>query len=303
MRLAVIETTTSPVTPPPEPRPPGSSIHQLFEQQVERRPDAEPHHAVEARVALRTPLEEKLAAIWCDLLPLDSVGVHDNFFELGGDSLMAMQVVAKVRQTLGVTVPVGFFYANPTLAKLMEAITTAADGVAVDVENSVAQAACPVATGPRTILATAAQQRLWFLQQLAPDSAVYTIILPHRVRGPFDVAVLGAALNRIACRHEALRTTFTLADGNVLQNVSETGEWPLVTVAADGVTASDREASAISRLKAELCRPFDLQHGPLLRCCVISLTPDEHFVVFFIHHVVFDGWSVGVLYRELAVLL
>ena len=262
--------------------------------------EAVSQNAAEVDVAPCTPLEQKLAAIWCDLLALDGVGVHDNFFELGGDSLVAMQVVATVRQSLGVTVPVGFFYANPTLARLAEAITTAADGAAAHEEKSAAPVINPVTAGPRTIPATAAQQRLWFLQQLAPDSAGYTIGLVHRVRGPLDVGALGVALDRIVARHEALRTTFALVDGEVVQTVAKAGTWPLDTLSAAVAAESGREAAAISRLKNEFRRPFDLENGPLVRCCVVDLAPDEHILAFFIQHVIFDGWSVGVLYRELA---
>ena len=248
--------------------------------------------------------ETILASLWHSLLGVDTVGRHDDFFDLGGTSLLAMRLVARARDALGAEAAVRDVFERPTLAALAEhwAPRDAAGrppGSEVVLSHRPSGIVGP-STGPRVVPASAAQRRIWFLQQYALDSPVYTVAAAHVVRGPLDIALFGASLNRITARHESLRTTFKLVEGDVVATVAETGAWPLVTVDATGTTAAEREAEALERLVAEYRRPFDLERGPLVRGWVVRLSPEEHVVALFVHHVIFDGWSMGVLHGELA---
>lgn len=135
-----------------------------------------------------------------------------------------------------------------------------------------------------------AQERLWFLDQLEPGSAAYSDPTALRLRGTLDVASLERALSEIVRRHEVLRTTFTTIDGEPRQIVAEPR--PLSLPVLDGIDLQHT-------LEAEAQRPFDLQRGPLLRARLLRITPQEHVLLLTLHHIVSDGWSTGILVREL----
>ena len=248
--------------------------------------------------------ETLLASLWQSLLAVDRIGRHDDFFALGGTSLLAMRLVARARDALTVQATVRDVFECPTLAGLAtrwaprRPLGQPPGDAAIPARRT--GSSTTLAAGPRVVAASAAQRRLWFLQQYAPDSPVYTIADAHVVRGPLDVAALVAALNRIVLRHESLRTTLTFMEGEVVASVAEASTWPLVVIDASGATSAEREADAIARLVADYQRPFALEHGPLVRGCVVRLSPEEHVVALFVHHAIFDGWSMGVFHGELA---
>ncbi len=164
----------------------------------------------------------------------------------------------------------------------------------------VAIAPCPAeytASDERYVFpASFAQSRLWFLHQLDPDSAAYSMIAPFRVTGPLDIGVLERTLNAIVIRHESLRTTFAPADGDPVQLILPEMDLPLPVV-----DIADDDA-ATAWLAAEAARPFDLTRGPLIRANVLRLGPETHILSVSMHHIVSDGWSLGVLMREASVL-
>jgi amino acid adenylation domain-containing protein len=248
--------------------------------------------------------ETLLASLWQSLLAVDKVGRHDNFFALGGTSLLAMRLVARARDALNAETAVRDVFEQPTLAGLADRWTPRGPlgqtpgGVAIPARRS--GSGDVTAAGPRVVAASAAQRRLWFLQQYAPDSPVYTIATAHVVRGPLDVAALEASLNRIVARHDSLRTTFTFVDGEVVATVADAATWPLASIDATGTTPEERRADTMARLVAEYRRPFDLARGPLVRGCVIRLSANEYVIALVMHHALFDGWSMGVFHGELA---
>jgi aspartate racemase len=147
-----------------------------------------------------------------------------------------------------------------------------------------------------------AQQRLWFIDQLEPGSALYNVPKAFRFRGALDVASLERSLNEIVRRHEVLRTTFSAVDGRPVQKIS-----PSLTVAlpvADFTDrlGSEREDEALGLINEEARRPFDLAVGPLLRAFLVRLAAEDHILLLTLHHVVSDGWSMGILNRELSAL-
>jgi len=247
--------------------------------------------------APRTPAEEILAGLWAEMLGVAEVGLDDDFFARGGHSLLAARLLARVRQVLGVDLPLRALFAAPTVAGLAAAVAAAR-------RDAAAEPAPPVARAPRDGLLplSFAQERLWFLDQWMPDSPAYTIAAAVRLEGRLDAGALAAALAAIVRRHEALRTTFTAAGGRPVQIVHETAGVPLPVVDLAGLGAAAREGSAAALAAAEARRPFELARGPLLRTRLLRLAAGEHVLVVCLHHIVADGWSLGILIAELGAL-
>ena len=245
----------------------------------------------EAHVPAAGPVEELLAEVFREVLGVERVGARDDFFALGGHSLAAAQVVARVRRLLGVELPLRRLFEAPTVAGLAAAVATA--------ERSAAPPLAPASRATALPLSFA-QERLWFLDRLEPGSAAYNLPLPVRLTGSLTPAVVAAALGEVVRRHEALRTTFaTGADGRPMQVVGPPAPVPLPVVDATGLDepAKSLEADRLARLEA--LRPFDLERGPVLRAALLRLGADEHLLLATVHHVAGDGWSAGIVLREL----
>jgi amino acid adenylation domain-containing protein/non-ribosomal peptide synthase protein (TIGR01720 family) len=248
-------------------------------------------------VAPRTPVEEILAGIWCDVLRLDRVGVRDDFFDLGGHSLLATQVASRIRESFGVEVPVRALFASTTVEKLAREVEEAQGG-------SRRPKAPPIEpVGERKGLPLSfAQQRLWFLHQWDPASAAYNTLAPIHLSGTLHETALARALAEIVRRHEALRTTFLAVDGSPVQVIHPHHPLALETLDLESMPPSEREAEARRLAREEAQRPFDLAQGPVLRARLLRLGGNDHVLLLGIHHIAFDGWSIGVLVRELATL-
>ncbi|HKI06703.1 MAG TPA: amino acid adenylation domain-containing protein, partial [Thermoanaerobaculia bacterium] len=237
-------------------------------------------------VAPRTPTEEVLAGIWAHVLRRETVGAEDGFFDLGGHSLLATQVISRVREAFGVELPLRRIFESPTLAGLARAIETA---------RTEGLEAPPLVPVPRTgeLPLSFAQQRLWLLDQLAPGNPFYNLSGALRVAGSLDVEAFRAAVTEVVRRHETLRTGFVSVDGQPVQRIEPAVafEVPLIEVRPEEV----RE------LAAELARqPFDLSSPPLLRVSLLRLGEAEHALLFSMHHIISDNWSMGLLVREVA---
>ncbi len=253
-----------------------------------------------AYVAPRTPTEERTAGIWAEVLGLERVGVEASFFDLGGHSLLATQVAARVREAFGVDLPLRALFEAPTVAELSLRLESlrAEPGPAADL--------LPLVPAPRdgALPLSFAQQRLWFLGRLDPESSAYNLPVALRLRGPLDARALERALGEIVRRHETLRTVFDEAGGEPVQVIRAAPDGAPALPAPDlsGLPEGAREAEARRLALAEARRPFDLARGPLLRARLVRLAPGEHVLVLAMHHVAGDGWSVGVLFRELSAL-
>ncbi|HVR95699.1 MAG TPA: non-ribosomal peptide synthase/polyketide synthase [Thermoanaerobaculia bacterium] len=246
----------------------------------------------------RTPFEELVAGLFAEVLRLDRVGVEDDFFELGGHSLVATQLTSRVRESFGVELPLRALFETPTaaaLAAVLETRVRARDGVVLPPIQRVQRDGRPL---PLSF----SQQRLWFLDQLAPGSAVYNVPAAVRLRGPLHEAALAAAFTELVRRHESLRTAFRSVDGEPAQVVAPPMPFPLLGVDLRGLPEAARGGEAL-RLAGELARrPFDLTQAPLLRCCLALLGPEEHLLAVNLHHIVSDGWSMSVLVQDLGTL-
>src|SRR5215813_13196004 len=259
-------------------------------------PDHSRREVEEGYQAPRTPAEEMLVEIWAEVLKLESIGVHDNFFDLGGHSLLATQVISRIRGSFQVEVPLRALFESPTVAGLAGHIEEARRK-----EQGLQPPPSLTVSRERESLSFA-QQRLWFIDQLEPQSAVYNVPGALRIRGRLDVAVLELSLNEIVRRHQALRTTFSIVEGQPVQVVSPSLRISLPVGDLTDRPATEREEEARRLAREEAQRPFDLARGPLLRVTLLRLGEQDHVLLLTMHHIVCDGWSMGVLYRELSLL-
>ncbi len=249
------------------------------------------------RLAPQTPTEEMVCAIWAEVLGVEGAGVEENFFDLGGHSLLATQVMSRVRSAFSIELHLRSFFGSPTvrgLSKLIDCAVAEKRGVA-------APPITPADRGEKLPLSFA-QQRLWFIDQLEPMSARYNIPAALRLEGHLDINSLGCALTEIVRRHESLRTKFVLADGEPVQVVEPAETFKLDFTDLSHLAETEREAAAQQLAREEAARPFGLSQAPLLRALLARLSEEEHVLLFTMHHIVTDGWSMGVLVREVAQL-
>ncbi|MFP2903220.1 condensation domain-containing protein, partial [Corallococcus sp. 4LFB] len=234
-----------------------------------------------------TALEQTLSAIWCAVLQRAHIPVDANFFDLGGHSLLATQIVSRISQVMGVHVPVRTLFEFPTL----EALAGALEARTQDPSHPVPALKAQHREGPPPL--SFAQERLWFLNQFHADRAAYNMPMALRLEGTLDVDVMEHALQALVDRHESLRTVFP-GEGVPVQRIL-----PRLPVSLRRAEASSRaEAEALLREDAET--PFELSEGPLFRALLVREDARHHVLLLNLHHIVSDGWSLGVLYRELS---
>ncbi|HEX6101030.1 MAG TPA: amino acid adenylation domain-containing protein [Thermoanaerobaculia bacterium] len=247
-------------------------------------------------VAPRNETEQQLVEIWAAVLNRgpETIGVHDNFFELGGHSLLATQLVSKIRTQLGVELALKALFERSSVAQLAEVVAAAPTSAIPQIR--------PVDREQLDVLPLSfAQERLWFINQLEPDSAGYNVPGAVLLRGELDADRLDQAFNLIIERHESLRTIFPSRDGRVQQQILDRLDFKLERIDLSRSSARDEEARSLCQ--ADAARPFDLASGPLIRGKVIKLADDEHILMLNMHHIVSDGWSLGVMIQELTLIL
>ncbi|WP_246805543.1 condensation domain-containing protein, partial [Mesorhizobium mediterraneum] len=239
-------------------------------------------------VAPRTPIQDLLAGIWANVLGVERVGADDNFFDLGGHSLTAMQVASRIEDALRTRLPLRLVFERPTVAGLAQAV----EG------NLQANPPPPLVRASRehALPLSFAQQRLWFLDQLDPGGSSYNCAGALRLLGDLDCAALQRSFTVIVERHEALRTIFREGPHGAEQLVLPAGEFALE------LREACSEAEAVHLASEHARRPFDLRTGPLIRASVIRLGQRDHILLLSLHHIASDGWSLALLFRELAVV-
>jgi amino acid adenylation domain-containing protein/thioester reductase-like protein len=248
-------------------------------------------------VAPRTPEETQLAEIWGKLLGLKQVGIHDNFFDLGGHSLIATQIISRIRQIFKVELPLRCLFETPTIA-----------GLAVSIQGLTQQ---QQDTQSSPILAcfrdqelplSYAQQRLWFFSQLEPESSAYNIPSAIRLTGRLNIVALENSINEIVRRHENLRTNFQVVNGEAVQVINAPNTLKLPVIDLQNLPETEREAEALNLANLEAQKPFNLEKDSLLRVNLLRLGATDNVILFTMHHIISDGWSTGILIRELTTL-
>ncbi|HEY0605354.1 MAG TPA: amino acid adenylation domain-containing protein, partial [Herpetosiphonaceae bacterium] len=242
----------------------------------------------------RTPAEELIAGIWASVLGLERVSIHDNFFALGGHSLLATQVVTRLRETFQVDLPLRSLFETPTVSGLAEAVQSAHATTGLVHMPPISRVA-----RDQPLPLSFAQQRLWFLDQLDPDKPFYNIPVALRLSGVLNVAALERSLAAIVERHESVRTSFPLVDGQPIQQIAPHVAVTLPIIDLRSLSADARETQARQLMWTEAQQPFDLSSGPLLRTLLVQLGETEWILLLTIHHIIADGWSMGVLVRDL----
>ncbi|HZF09531.1 MAG TPA: amino acid adenylation domain-containing protein, partial [Thermoanaerobaculia bacterium] len=255
-----------------------------------------PAAAPAADEAPRTQVEAVLAELWRELLGTEErIGRGSHFFALGGHSLLATRLSARLARRLGVELPLTAVFTAPVLSAL---------AARIEALVPVRQRSTPPirrASRRRPLPLSFTQERLWLLDRLAPGGAAYNMPAAVRLEGPLDRATLGAVFAELVRRHEVLRTRFLTVEGNPVQEIASPAPVPLPLVDLAGLDGAGRpELARLEREEAR--RPFDLARGPLLRATLLRSAEEEHNLLVILHHTVADGWSVGVLEREVATL-
>jgi acyl carrier protein len=243
--------------------------------------------------------EKQLIEIWCEVLNMEpeKVGVNANLFELGGHSLLATQLMAKIRERLGVDLPLTALFENTSVAQVAELIakTKKSDVPSIQPVDRKKFEQLPLSF---------AQERVWFFEQLQPGSGRYNVPVAVTVSGELNISHLEQAFNLIIARHENLRTVFPSKVGQAQQVILESLDFRLQQIDLSHHTNKEElhnKAKEICRTDA--AKPFDLARGPLIRGKVIRLAEQEHILLLNMHHIITDGWSMGVLIKELDVIM
>ncbi|WP_146219020.1 non-ribosomal peptide synthetase, partial [Undibacterium pigrum] len=236
----------------------------------------------------------ELAQIWAGVLKLDRVGRHDHFFELGGHSLLAVTLITRIRQHFEVEVSLTQLFATPRLSDQAQVVSSAVRSHLPAIELTDRTVALPLSF---------AQQRLWFLAQMDGVSQAYHIPLGLQLEGELNQAALIKALDRIVARHEALRTCFVSVGEQPSQCIREAEVgFALTHHDLRSLPSAQREEAVERLIEDEAQAPFNLEQGPLIRGRLIAVSKQEHVLLLTMHHIVSDGWSIGVLTRELSAL-
>ncbi|MGW1541291.1 amino acid adenylation domain-containing protein [Streptomyces sp. NPDC002309] len=242
-----------------------------------------------AAVAPSTPAEQAVAGVWTELLGLPSVGAEDDFFALGGHSFAATRMVGMLAEATGRRLPVRLVFERPVLRDLAAELETRSTGAGGS--GPVPRRADPAAP----VRLSSAQERLWFLWQLRPDSDAYNTSVALRLNGPLDVAALCASVRDLAGRHEGLRMVVTEDEAGPLA----------VPVAPDTLAVSSAETEedgVAAAVRAEVSRPFALDREPPFRALVLRISAAEHVLVLTVHHIAVDAWSWTTILDDLSTL-
>ncbi|EPY10990.1 amino acid adenylation domain-containing protein [Paenibacillus alvei A6-6i-x] len=247
----------------------------------------------EGYAAPQTPAEELVSAVWSQLLGVERIGIYDSFFELGGHSLLAAQAVSRLREVFGVEVAVRDLFQHPTIESLSRQLTLLAQG-------GEGEKRPPIQAVERGVHmpASYAQQRLWFLDQLEPNSPLYNIPCAWRLQGAWKLEALEQAYDALLQRHEALRTVIGEANGEPVQIIREHQPERLPMTDLRHLASEDREREMKSLMQEEADKPFQLAEGPLIRAQAIAMGENDWVLLCTLHHIIFDGWSLDIFVRE-----
>jgi amino acid adenylation domain-containing protein len=245
----------------------------------------------------RNPIEEILVTIWTEVLKVQQISINDNFFELGGHSLLATQLISRIRTNLSIEIPLRSLFAAPTIEELGQQIQQ------LQQEDLTLSAPPILPRGEQSeLLLSYAQTRLWFLDQLEPNSPFYNIPVALRLQGHLNQVALTQSLAEIIQRHEALRTNFVTVNGQPTQVINTLTNWTVSVINLQHLSPEEQKNAAKKLVKEQALQPFDLANEALVRATLIVLNNNEYWLSLCLHHVISDGWSMGVFIEELTAL-
>lgn len=249
-----------------------------------------------AKIAPRNQVEEALAELWKSVLGVPEAGIHDNFFERGGHSLVATQLVSRMREVFDVEVALQVVFERPTIVGLAEEVARLRRG------DRKASAIPAIVRVPRDLPLplSYSQQRMWLMYRLAPEGTAYNMPFASRQMGPLNKSALRSTIDAICSRHEAFRTTFAMSGEGPVQIVSPFRSPHWVEVDLSRLPAEQRRREAARLVEHEANQPFDLEKGPLARFVLIEIESEDHVLVLTMHHIIGDQWSFGVIGSEFA---
>lgn len=266
---------------------------------VNRRalPEPEIEWVSEANEAPRGAIEEMLVDIWCEVLQRASISIHADFFAIGGHSLLAIQIVTRIRVILGVDLPIRSLFAHATIARLsahIEYLLRGPDDLPLPPLVPVSRAG--------DIPLSFAQQRLWFLHRMEPANHAYHLSSVVRIYGTLNHAALEHSLSTLHARHESLRTTFPTRDEHPVQYIQPVSELSCGSINLSTLPPDVRTEQMYTLSRQEAQRPFDLARGPLFRVTLLILAENAHVLLITMHQIIADDWSMMVFVRELKTL-
>lgn len=265
---------------------------------IDRKALPKPKPAEETEyVEPRNEGEQKIADIWGQVLKLSKVSVKANFFEIGGHSLLATQVVSRIRKAFGVELSVRTLFEAPTIEKLVHSISTASAAGLLDSAPPLQ----PLEQRNRDTLSFA-QYRLWFVDQLNQGSSEYNLPSAMRIKGSLNIDVLNKVFIEIINRHEVLRTNFDEVEGIPKLLVHENIDWDLKVVDLTGVSAEDQDREVARLVDDDAARVYSLKNDALFTAQLLKLAENDFVLVMNMHHIISDGWSLGVLVQEIQAL-
>ncbi len=248
-------------------------------------------------VAARTPIEQQITNVWADVLGLSQVGIHDNFFDLGGESILAAVLIARLTDIFRINLPVRCLFEAPSPSELARFVERRLQTV----HNPKLLTPPHAVSRDRPTPLSPAQESFWQRDSLIPGIAFSNVELPIEIRGPLTIGILEQALNTLVERHEALRTVITFQNGKLVQEACDT-RCDLKVIDLRSLAESDQRREVVRLAVQEFRQPFNHARGPLFRTLLVQQGDERHLLLLTIHHVIIDGWSIGILWRELTAI-
>jgi amino acid adenylation domain-containing protein len=247
-------------------------------------------------VAPRTEIEELVAQIWRDVLNIETIGIHDNFFELEGHSLLAIQIISRVREAFDKEVELSALFDRPTIA-----------GLAATIEKSIggrSRELPPIISAPRDrpLPLSWNQEHLWRLEKMIPGTHFFNMPYVYRLTGDLNISALENTLQEIIRRHEALRTNFIECNDNPVQIIRGAADFRLSVLDLRTEASDNLTGAAAGVIMQERRAGFDLAEGSLLRVTLLRLTDSDYVLLVTIHHIIGDEWSMQMFWWELQIL-
>jgi amino acid adenylation domain-containing protein len=244
----------------------------------------------------RSEIEKLVAQVWREVLKLEKIDVYENFFDVGGHSLLATRVISRIRDLFHIDMPLRTVFEAPTIAGLVQVVEAELQS-----SQKIERQAILPRLDEEPVPPSIAQEPLLLFDRSLPGISLFNIPAVYRLKGPLDVAALERSLNQVVERHEALRTTFPMVNGQNVQFISPSISIKLETSDLGNLPGEDRDAEIRKLAREEAEQPFDLANGPLFRVKLLRLGDQDHVLLVIIHHIISDGGSMVVFFRDLAV--